>query len=244
MVIVNNGNKVIIKREAKTIFQANCFLSNNDILKCFEFAEKIADPNKEGYHTLDSFGGKDTKHIRTRQEQFINTFQGKLSEIGFYNKYKDFLLNGKYLFKLNEPDFNLWGEGIWEDADFIAKEPNGNQLTISLKSTKHIGNLLMLEKNRYNNDGYYLENRDGGPPIRHDLIFLCRVSNINKENIPYFIKNDFSRIEVEITGYITHNQFCNAIKQNKVIPKDSILGGGPLKVDNYWIATTELRKSK
>lgn len=187
MVNVNNENKVVIGKNAKTKFNANCLLSHDDILKCFEFSEKIADPDKEGYHTLYSFGGKNPEYIRTRQEQFINTFQGKLSEIGFYNKYKEFLLNGKYLFKLNEPDFGLWEKDIWEDADFEAEDTDGNLLKISLKSTKDIGNLLMLEKNRYNKNGYYLENKDGGAPVRHDLIFLCRVSNINKENIPNFM---------------------------------------------------------
>ena len=73
----NNSYWINHKRE----FIRNGIVTSDDVRTCFEFAFGMTF-GKEGAHRDHRSGGQ----IRRRNgEIFINTFQGKIAEYGFYN---------------------------------------------------------------------------------------------------------------------------------------------------------------
>jgi hypothetical protein len=218
-----NNNKVIVPIEWKRVFLPNVKISIEQFNQCLDFADKMA---YWWNHQPLAFWWD--KHHRSEWEIFKNALQGKLAEIGFYNFYTKKWKNIPY------PDFWVWHRWVWEDTDVII-----NELKISIKSTKHFWNLLLLECDRYSNDWLYLESATWWDPIKHDLIYLIRVKWVDS-NIPtdYKIEN----IAIEITWYITHDDFLDIIKNNQKIKQWSILGI-PLIVDNYYICCSNLHKS-
>lgn len=189
-------------------------------------------------HNPDSFASGESKNTRNNEQIFRDAFQGKLAEVAFFNYYsKDF--------KINEPNFDEWERGFWEDTDFIA-EYNGLSYRISIKSTKHFGNLLLLEKNRYNSYGLYIESAEANSPgIKHDVIFLIRIKGINNSLPEWYDYAKLEDIKAEITGYIKHEDFLKAIEDNKCLEKGWIINGKEkLKVDNYYFCCSELKEPK
>jgi len=219
------GNEVFIPREGRKSFLPNTSLKDLSIVKCIDFAKEMA--YGEGFHNAKAFAG--SSYTRENKEIFINTLQGKIAELGFYN-----LMYARGMTPDKLPDFRIWGKGIWEDCDFEFK--NGT-IKVSLKSTKHFGNLLLLEKNRYNANGEYLEPANGQTPVKHDYIFLSRVKGVDSYN-PSDYATPF-KINCEITGFITHDLFKELIHKNKYIKKGTRLGI-PLIVDNYYIVASDL----
>lgn len=88
-----------------------------------------------GEHRNHRTGGT---HQRKKGEIFANAFQGKLAECAIYNQFYNEL-------DITEPDFETYGLGEWDDADFYI-----NDFKISIKSTKSFGNLLLLETRDWN----------------------------------------------------------------------------------------------
>jgi hypothetical protein len=225
MKIKIENNSVLIPNEGKIRFTPNITLKDESIEKCILFATKMA--YGEGHHQANAFAGK--TYTRNAQEIFINTLQGKISELGFYN------IMLKYGIKPDKfPEFGVWGKGVWEDCDF---ELNNGKIKISLKSTKHFGNLLLLEKDRYNTNGEYLEPANDNVPIKHDYIFFARIKGVDSAK-PEDYRPPYN-IQCEITGFITHNKFLDVIKNDQYIPKGTRLGI-PMIVDNYYVVASEL----
>jgi hypothetical protein len=223
-IAIENGT-VIIPLEGKKKFISNTVLKSQSILKCVDFASNMA--YGKGHHQAKSFGGDN--YTRENKEIFINTLQGKIAELGFYNlMYSNGLVPDKL------PDFGVWGKGKWEDCDF---EFENGRIKVSLKSTKFFGNLLLLEKNRYNLNGEYIEPANGIAPIKHDFIFFSRVKGVDSHNPADYIQ-PFD-ISCEITGFITHSQFLQIIKSGQIINKGVRLGI-PMIVDNYYVVASEL----
>lgn len=135
------------------------------------------------------------------------------------------------------PSCEVWGEGAWEDCDFTL---NQGAISVSVKSTKHFGNLLLLECHRYNQEGLYLEPAQGGEPIKHDYIFLVRVKGVESSYAKDY--DQIATIECEITGFITHADFCKLIKQQQIIRK-GVKIGIPMIVDNYHVCANYLHKA-
>lgn len=97
----------------------------------------------KGQHRDHRTGGNNK---RKNGEIFINTFQGKLSEIAvsyFIRK-----LNKTASKKLSKLDFETNSLGIWDDTDITV----GN-IKISVKFTSNKGNLLLLETKDWNENG-------------------------------------------------------------------------------------------
>jgi len=230
MLSVSRNNKVIIPDVCRREFISNGKLTINQVKRCFEFARKMADPNEFGAHNPNAFGGNER---RDTDEIFQNAFQGKIAEFAFYNVFKNRV-------SINEPDMDMWEQGKWEDTDFIL-EKDHKKYAISLKSTKYSGNLLLLERDRYNENGEYLENAVGGDPIVHDYIFLARVKGIDSKFADNYNDKKLSQIQAEISGYITNKMFRDCIMKNRYIQQGVLIGGKPLKVDNYWFCITELK---
>lgn len=203
-------------------------LKTESILKCLEFASEMA--YGKGHHKPQAFGG--TTHSRKSSEIFVNTFQGKIAELAVYNQLSNFG------FKPDKaPEFEIWGKGKWEDCDFTLKNET---IRCSVKSTKFFGNLLLLEKDRYNENGHFLETEDLIPKP-YDFTFLVRVSGIRNCDPKSY--SETNSIETEVVGFLTNEKFLEIISQNQILKKGTLLGI-PLIVDNYYILAKDLEPIK
>lgn len=232
MLNIKEGKFACIEFDCKKPYKSNVNISKEDIEKCFSFALSMALGEK---HNTDSFASNNLQFQRGKGTVFRDAFQGKIAEVAFYNYYS-------HKHKMDSPDFSEWERGKWEDTDFVIVNEK-KQFSISIKSTKRYGNLLMLEKNRYDENGYYLEGINNSP-VKHDLIFLIRVDGISSIKAQTYLDNKFKNISAEVTGYIEHNDFVKAINNNKLIEAGTYINGcEELKVDNYYFCAKELKST-
>lgn len=205
----------------------------------YDFAYNMTFGNK-GKHRDHRSGGK---HIRKPGEIFKDTFQGKLSECALYN-----VLNQRHI--ITEPNFEVWKLGEWDLDDFLIDDKRA-----SVKSTKSIGNLLMLETKDFGANGVYLPNvaRGGG---EYDYYVLVRMNpfceEIMKKNcLLYAASADYNQLKdiiinqkwtYDVPGYITKEDFKNIISDRFIIPEGAILNDRtPIDADNYYVQAGDLR---
>lgn len=182
---------------------------------------------------------------RKAGELFCNTFQGKLAEVCL----RKYLIDNAI--SCPKPDFNIYGEGLWDDADLTA----GGK-SISVKSAAYFSNLLLLESHDYDSQGNYLPNLDSGDTSCYDIIVLIRISpdikSIFRNNRLLFCNSiDKSLIEslvyahvwsFDIAGWISHSDFCDVIADGDIIPRGALLNGKtPMDADNYYVQAGDLR---
>ncbi len=222
------NNTVVIPSEGKKRFEPNVYLLDRHVKSCLDFAQAMAYGN--GHHQALAFAGDN--HRRSPSQIFRDTLQGKIAEFGIHT-----FLHRKGV-KVDEfPSCEVWGEGEWEDCDFTL---NNGVVSVSVKSTKHFGNLLLLECHRYNQEGLYLEPSQGTQPIKHDYVFLVRVKGVTHSSVTAY--NTSSAIKCEVTGFITHMDFCELINRSQIIRK-GVKIGIPMIVDNYYVCANDLHKA-
>lgn len=236
--IINEENNTYHITEKKS-FNPHILLSPEDIDQVFNFANQMTF-KEVGAHRNHRSGG----NIRRKKaEIFADTFQGKIAEVGFYNYFR----NGN---DITVPDFNVAGLGEWDLADFYMN----NQL-IAVKSTKKFGNLLLLETKDWDRDGRYIPNINTGH-ARYDYIYLVRVSAscsdiFKSERMLYSNVLDMDEVynlitnktwEIEITGFITHNELVqNVIRAEQIIPQNALLNGSTrMDASNYYVEAGNL----
>lgn len=227
---LDSNNKVLIPNDGKKKFTPNVSLKHESIMSCVDFAAKMA--YGEGYHNPHAFGA--ISYSRENEEIFKNTLQGKIAELAFYNLMCKLNIKPDAL-----PDFQVWGKGKWEDCDFTFKT---GEIKVSVKSTKNFGNLLLLEKDRYNALGEFLEPVDDNTPVKYDYIFLARVKGVDVCDLEYY-KEFGKNIEVEITGYLSNGKFKELILDKQIIKKGCIIGI-PMLVDNYYACASDLKPAE
>lgn len=202
----------------------------------------------EGYHRGKRSGGIKE---RSEKEKFVNTLQGKMTECALH-KY----LQG-YQLDTSGVDFSVFGKGKWDTVDLAC---NNNK--IAIKSTKHFGQLLLLETKDWDENGNYIPNEDTNTG-EYDEIVLMRI----RPNIDDVIKRkpDFWQLDVaeqleflksikwefEISGYITHEDLQYIIRNHYVIKQGDRLGkvkenynGIVMDADNYYVQVTNMRKKE
>lgn len=177
---------------------------------------------------------------RSNAQIMSDTFQGKLSEFALAN----------ILYKLDgfiSPDTSTYDLGEWESADFEVGENH-----FSVKSTKHFGNLLLLEKGDWDSNGRYLPT--GEDPKSYTHIVLVRISPDIEELVrPKSSRSESSyevllkklldqKWEYEITGYITSDDLMKIMKMGHEIPRGALLNG-KVKMDatNFYVQAADLR---
>ena len=196
----------------RKFFTPSAQISKDGINKARDFASKMTS-KQIGEHREYRTGGS---HFRSTKEIFINAFQGKLAEVAFYEYFKD-----KYL-QINEPDFETYPKGQWDNFDFVI-----NNKKINVKSTKHFGNLMLLEQGDWNNSAEYIPNIGSNNHI-YDLFVLLRIdSRINNYDIP---------------GFITRNDLMHIIQKQHIIKKGQMLNGKiPMDANNYYVQAGDMR---
>ncbi len=235
-------NRYFIER--KKLFQAENIFKTKTIKRVFDFAYAMT--FGEGEHRDHRTGGS----MRRKKGQiFINTFQGKLSELGVYN---DFFKNNQEAYhKLSKPDFEIYGLGEWDDSDIIFDE-----VKFSIKSTKFYGNLLLLETKDWNQEGEYLPNKNSHKNSIYDYFVLVRIkpdgerlmsanrflysNELNREALYNMISQE--NWAYDIPGYITHEDLKYLIHHDFRLPKSSLLNGKiPMDAENYYLQSGDLR---
>lgn len=234
--IIQNGNYTVnnIKK-----FEGITFLDNKYLEESFEFAWDMSF-GKVGMHRNHRSGGM---RRRKNGEIFLNVFQGKLAEFAVYQE-----MNRRCLL-VDYPDLGRYGIGQWDSSDF---EIGG--MAISIKSTKHYGNLLLLETKDWDHEGLYIPNR-GTSHEKYDFFILVRLKldlekkmKINrllyseicdKTLLRSLISN--AEIEFDMPGFISYEVLKDIISRKQIIPQGSSLNGS-VKMDasNYYIETGKL----
>ncbi len=200
---------------SKKPFTSTYFLSYENTTKAKEFAKKMT-YEKKGEHRKYRSGGS---HVRSDREIYLNTLAGKISEFALFE-----YLNKKEIL-VEEPDVETYALGVWDTFDFQIFNKH-----LSVKSTKHFGNLVLLETKDWSEDGKYLPNIDKDNYI-YDFHILIRTKPNN------------DRWEFDIPGFITNQDLKEVIKQKLILPKSSLLNGKVrMDAENYYIQSGELRK--
>lgn len=153
--------------------------------------------------------------------------------------------------------YSFNSKGKWDTVDLAC---NNNK--IAIKSTKHFGQLLLLETKDWDENGNYIPNEDTNTG-EYDEIVLMRI----RPNIDDVIKRkpDFWQLDVaeqleflksikwefEISGYITHEDLQYIIRNHYVIKQGDRLGkvkenynGIVMDADNYYVQVTNMRKKE
>jgi len=237
-----DGNNYFIKNSK--IFQNGKSFKDETINRVFEFAYAMTFGN--GEHRDHRSGG----NIRRKKGQiFINTFQGKLSELAVYNTFSQ--LNKVAYNKLSKPDFDVYGLGEWDDSDITL-----DSIKFSIKSTKFYGNLLLLETKDWNNKGEYLPNINTDKNFIYDYFVLVRIKpdgecmmkcleflysdDINREKLYSLIKS--ATWEYDVVGYITNEDLKFLIQNEFILPKASQLNGKEkMDAENYYIQSGDMK---
>lgn len=234
-------SKMTLKGESYYIEKKKPFIKigefkGSTIDKVFDFAYRMSFSG-EGEHRDHRTGGT---HNRRNGEIFANTFQGKLAECAFYN----FLTASNI--EATEPDFGIYKLGIWDAEDL-----NVCGKSISIKSTKSFGNLLLLEEKDWNENAVYLPNQKA-----YDFTFLIRMNpfceelmrknrllysdTVDKNCLHQLIQNE--KWQYDIPGFVSRSDLIEIITNKNIIPRGSTLNGSTtMDASNYYIQSGELR---
>lgn len=221
-------------------FRPDGVISREMLKQTFDFAYAMTFGGI-GQHRGTRSGGD---HCRQNREIFADAFQGKIAECalcGFLSKYD----------RNAVPDFSAYKQGVWDTGDLqvCGKE-------VSVKSTKHIGQLLLLETKDYGSNGEYLPNVQIGTQGVFDCIVLIRLKPIceNLLNSGGFRYSEFiehqalwdiiskETWEYNIVGYITRDDLIYIIKNRYILPKGSMLNGKQrMDAENYYVQAVDMR---
>lgn len=197
-----------------------------------------------GQHKKVRSGGS---HIRELLEIFENTFQGKLAEFAAVNLLRPALPSQNLA-----PGLDVAPLGYWEDTDIF-----GPNYSIEVKSTKHFGNLLLLERANWNRDGTYRHTHtNGSSPISH--VVMVRIKpNVhellsgNKNLLVESPDRDTKIVSLlrsekwtyDCPGYASSEDLRTLFRDGFLIKRGSRLGEKAIQIDadNYYLQTGDLR---
>ncbi|MBU3102264.1 hypothetical protein KPL44_23785 [Clostridium sp. DSM 17811] len=205
----------------------------------FDFAYDMSF-GRVGEHRDHRTGGS---HKRENGEIFINTFQGKLAEFSIYEIFKSHGMD------IPKPDLEKYDLGAWDTCDFDI-----DGIKLAVKSTKHFGQLLLLETKDWNNKGEYLPNKDSDNDT-YNYFILVRISpegdslmkrhrlwyskDINRDQLEDIISNE--NWTYDSPGYISNMELVEIINNQFILPKGSMLNGKTkMDAENYYIQAGDM----
>lgn len=224
----------------KVPFKVMGQIAREDVEQVLNFALDMS--YGDGHHRDHRQGGR---HRRSNNEIFANTFQGKIAEYVVYYCLR------QYGFEVEEPDLGVFGENIWDNVDI---DCNGRH--ISIKSTKERGQLLLLEKGDWNDQGCYIPNiNDGGKMAQYDYHMLVRVrpscedilrnnrilygSELPEEVIDILLNQSW---EYCMSRYISRDELIYLIQNNFVIKAGSYFNKTKMDADNYYVKAYDMHE--
>lgn len=132
--------------------------TNEEILNVFNFAFESKDKHKN-YRSGGSIK-------RNEIQLFFNIFLGKLGEIATYNS----LIKNNIELD-NDIDFTIRELGEWDDYDLKTK----NGKILSVKSSKHFSNMMLLETKNWNKKSELIYNLNTDKSYIYDFHLYSRV---------------------------------------------------------------------
>lgn len=219
----------VYKINKKVTFSENV-IKKEFITTAFEFAYDMS--YGEGFHRDHRSGGS---LIRTLEEVFANTLQGKLAELILDDELKK---NG---ITTSGVDLGVYEKGVWDHGDIVANGKN-----INVKSMAFFSNLFLLECKDWDESGAYIP--DEGSFI-YDYFVCVRI----KPNIKDLFKNEdsdkdkmFKLLDVQdfyfdIPGVLSHETLKEIIKRKYIIKKGDKLSQTTMDADNYYIQSGDLK---
>ena len=217
-----------------------CQLNEEAVNKCIEFAYDMSF-GALGEHRASRTGGR---NVRRNGEIFCDALNGKLGEFAIHQYF------AQHNIHLPEPDLTVYGLGQWDDTDFLY---NGHY--IAVKTTKHIGNLLLLEQDDWDENGYYIPNSDSPSHGRYHAVILVRISSDSVDRLKKsrkYYSDELSEGELkailsnfacsfDIPGYVDLDLLKEIINNNQIIEQGSYLGEHTLMdATNYYVQTGDL----
>ena len=145
---------------------------------------------------------------------------------------------------MSQIDLSIMGVGDWDSADLLV-----DNIPISIKATKHFGQLLLLETKDWSNNGQYIPNLSHGKQSQYDYFILVRTKvDIPDQNNSLFYKEELEKIIfekqilAEISGVLSNTDFVNQIiKYKYIIYQNDLLNGKiSMDADNYYVHVAEL----
>ena len=231
---------------SKLIFgqRARAICHPSDLSQAFLFSWQMTFGRKGEHRSTRSGGQLARDHVR----KFCDIFLGKLGEVAFFN-----LCQQRNKSQTISPiDYECYTLGKWDSADFIIND----QYHIAIKTTKHFGNLLLLEYKDWcvqQNQAIYLPNVDAESKGKYDYLFFSRVkTNLSEllKNISFsheqsiddihtlFFNHIFHKVNValEVVGYISNQDLVTLMKDDYILPQHAILNGNTvMDAKNYYL---------
>lgn len=227
--------------------------STHDLEKAFLFSWNMTF-GATGEHRSYRSGGQ---LIRNNIQKFCDVFIGKLGELAFFNVSK----KRKKVNKITEIDYDCYGLGKWDSSDFIIND----QYHVAIKTTKHFGNLLLLEEKDWivrSGRAIYLPNQNSESKGVYDFLFFSRVktdihdlmkqenfskdTDINDLKLIFF--NQIMKavsVSLELVGYVSNEDLVKIIEEDYILPQNSLLNGKTrMDASNYYIQSGSFKEIK
>lgn len=220
----------------RIFFKPIGIVSKADVEATFNFAYDMTFGGK-GVHRDHRSGGRQRRRMG---QIFADAFQGKLAEFAMIDALS------KRGVQVPPPDLETYGKGQWDLADLkIAGR------LISIKSTKAIGNLILLETKDWDEEGRYLPSntiyryhfmvrlRPFGTEIMKKNELLDS-DEADRDTLAKLIMQE--KWEYDIPGYIHFLDLGEVIRGKQIIPRGAFLGWKTLMdADNYYVQAGSLR---
>lgn len=223
--------------KAKTYQPDNVEIGSELLRSCFEYAFSIANEDKQREYRSGGLAKRNKLQI------FWDAFRGKVAECHakvFY-EYRGC--------RVSDIDFNIYDRGVWDQYDLII-----NDKIVSIKSSKHFSQLLMLETKDWINGKYSGDVYDEDYTPDYFMFIRTRINvpeelekgdDLNKKNLWQVIQK--LTITAEISGLLPFIHFIDQvikfkyiIKQNDIFKASLNSSGVRMDADNYYVKISEL----
>lgn len=178
-----------------------CLVNKSWLLKCYLFARQMIDNTNS-----------DLVMRRVPKEIYLNTFEGKVGEVGVY------LYIRKHFptISCSEPDFTISPRSIWDAGDLII-----NNVKVDVKSINEKSGFFMIETKRFLENGEYSYKNNDGKDVDIEAYIVAKVigNPIPYRDIPSIEPEEYFKDKpytVKILGGISRDQFW---KQKHFLPK-------------------------
>lgn len=210
------------------------------LFNCFEYAYKMAEYKKQ----RENRSGGTIK--RNKLEIFWDDFRGKIAECYVKEYYENQGCEVKGI------DFAIYDRGQWDKFDLRI-----NGKVVSVKSSKHFSQLLLLETADWKDGKYVGDTTNGKYSVDYFMFVRTLIqvpegfesgNELNKDVLWDKIKS--INIKAEISGVLSHFDFREQVtKYRYIIPKGAWFrinpntNGTRMDAENYYVKIAELQKA-
>lgn len=233
--------KEYMKINSKVPFNSIEKINEKVVKEVFEFAYQMAYEKK---HKENRSEGKET---RAPNQIFVNAFSGKISEFAVFNLFQE---NGVKAFR---PDLNVYERGKWDTTDLtVITSEKKEKLEATIKSTKSIGNLLLLETKDWDFNGNYkysnkeysffifvILETDLESKLKKDQKLYSDL--LSKPELKKYIKDKYN---YDIPGFLLKNDIKEIISKKQIIHQNTRVNsknGRKMDVSNYYVQSGNMR---